>query len=108
MKLYKIFIPKFYNDGKRIETKKTRKIAEDIRRKFGAYSANPYADFPIIEGTWTSDSTKKVYRDKLFLIELFVEDTFKNQEWLKAFKIMVKQELEQEEIFIIVQNADII
>jgi len=59
MKLYKIFIPKFYNDGKRIEINKIRKIAEDIRMKFGAYSANPYANFPIIEGTWTSDTTQK-------------------------------------------------
>ncbi len=35
MKLYKIFLPKTYNDGKKIESKKMRKVTNDIMEKFG-------------------------------------------------------------------------
>lgn len=108
MKLYRIFIPKCYKDGKRIETKKIRKVLEDIRKRFGAYSLNPLAVLPLIQGVWTSNLTNKIYREQVFMVELFVQDTFDNQRWLKAFKEMARQELEQEEIFIIVQDAEII
>lgn len=107
VKLYRIFLPKYYNNSNLIEPKKIRKITEQIQEKFGAYSLNPFARLPIIEGIWTSD-TKKVYSDTLYCVELFVEDTFNNQSWLKAFKEMARQELQQEELFVIVQNAEIL
>ena len=108
MKLYKIFIPKYYNNGELIEIKKIRKITEMIKDNFGSYSLNPFARLPLIQGVWSSEKTNRTYTEKMFMIELFVEDTFNNQKWLKAFKEMVRQDLSQEEIFIITQNAEII
>jgi hypothetical protein len=108
MKLYKIFIPKCYNDGRKIETKKIREVLENIRKRFGSYSLNPLATLPLIQGVWTSDSTNKIYREQVFMVELFVQDTFDNQKWLKSFREIIRQELHQEEIFIIVQDAEII
>ena len=108
MKLYRIFLPKYYNNGQPIEAKKLRKIADDIRTKFGAYSANPFATLPIIQGVWTDGGKNKIYTDQLICIELFVEDTFDNQAWLKSFKELARQELKQEELFVVVQNAEII
>jgi len=108
MKLYRIFIPKYYNDETKIEIGKIRKITDQIKDRFGSYSMNPFARLPLIEGVWTSDKTGKTYTEQMFMAELFLEDTFKNKSWLKAFREIVKQELKQEEIFIIVQDAEII
>ena len=108
MKLYRIFLPKFDNTGQRIDTKKIRQVTERIREKFGAYSLNPFARLPIIEGVWTSDKTSKTYTEPMFLVELFVQDTFDNQKWLRSFKEMVRQDLSQEALFVIVQNAEIL
>lgn len=41
MKLYRLFLPKRFNNGKLIPSSKMLKIAEEIREKFGAYSFDP-------------------------------------------------------------------
>lgn len=107
MKLYRLFIPKRFNNGKIIPSNKILKIAEEIREKFGAYSFDPYGRLPIIQGIWTNNKKIK-YEDEMNIIDLFVEDTFDIQKWFKAQKELWRQELEQEELFIIVQNAEII
>ena len=107
MKLYRIFIPKRFNDGKLIPAKKILKIAEEIREKFGAYSFDPYGRLPIIQGVWTNN--KKVrYEEEMNILDLFVQDTFDIQKWFKAMKEKWRQDLEQEELFIIFQNAEIV
>ncbi len=108
MKLYKIFLPKYYNDGKKIEDKKMRKVTTDIMERFGGYTVNPFAVLPIIDGAWKDKKTHETYLDKLICIEIFMEDTFDNQKWLISFKELVRQQLKQEELFVIVQNAEII
>ena len=107
MKLYKIFLPKRYNGGELIPIKLIMKIAEEIEERFGAYSLNPFAFLPLIQGSW-KDGIGEAYKEKMFLLELFIEDTFKNQEWIKAYKTLIKQKLDQKEIFIIEQNAEIV
>jgi len=107
MKLYRLFLPKRFNNGKLIPTNKILKIAEEIREKFGAYSFDPYGRLPIIQGIWTSTKKRK-YEDEMNILDLFVEDTFDIQKWFQAKKEIWRQELEQEELFIIVQNAEII
>jgi len=108
MKLYRIFLPKQYNDGREIEAKKIGKLTELIRERFGAYSINPFATLPVIQGVWTSEERSRLYIEPMFMIELFIEDTFDNQKWLKSFKEMARQELEQVELFVIAQNAEIL
>lgn len=107
LKFYRIFIPQQYNSGEPVEPEKLLKIANEVGNKFKAYSAS-LSNLPIIEGLWTSEKDGKKYAEPMMLLELFVEDTFKNKKWLKAFKEMIAQELEQEEIFIIVQDAEIL
>lgn len=107
MKLYKIFIPKRYNSGDQIPSPKVHRITESIREKFGAYSLNPFARLPVIQGVWTNDKSQ-MYKEPMYVIELFIEDTFDNKRWLSAFKELVRQELGQKELFIIVQDAEIL
>ena len=107
MKIYRIFLPKIDNGGVPIPISKISSITEEIRQKFGAYSFNPFAKLPVIGGVWT-DGKSRLYNEPMQVIELFVEDTFDNQKWMMAFKEMTRQKLEQEELFIIVQNAEIL
>ena len=59
MKLYRLLLPKRFNNGKLIPTNKILKIAEEIREKFGAYSLDPYGRLPIIQGVWTSNKQRR-------------------------------------------------
>ena len=45
---------------------------------------------------------------KYKFLELFVEDTMNIKKWFTAKKELWRQELEQEEFFIMVQDAEII
>lgn len=108
MKLYRIFLPKKYNDGREIEYEKIEKIAEEIIEQFGGYSLAPFAELPFIQGVWISEKTNKLYKEIMYMIELFIEDTFANQKWMLARKEAWRQELGQEELFVIVQNAEIL
>lgn len=107
MKLFRIFLPKKYNDGRPVEFKKIREVAEEIRERFGAYSSNPFGILPVMEGIWISDQ-RRVYREEMFIIELFVQDTFDNNKWIKAKQEEWRQRFEQEELFIIVQYAEVL
>lgn len=105
MKLYRIFLPKKYNNKTKIPWKIILGIAEQIEKRFGGYSMNPFAYLPIIDGSWTEEENLN-YKEQMFLLEVFVEDTFKNKAWIKAYKEIIKQDLDQKEIFIIEMNAE--
>jgi len=107
MKLYRIFLPKKYNNKKKIPIRLIIQIAEEIKERFGAYSINPFAFLPAIEGSWKGGDGLN-YKEEMFLLEIFMEDTYKNKEWLKAYKIMIKQKLNQKEIFILELLAETI
>ncbi len=107
MKLYRIFIPKTYDTKTKIPMKEIQKIAEEIEDRFGAYSLEPFAHLPVIQGCWKDGESLK-YEEEHFLFELFVEDTFESKKWLIAYKEMIKQKLKQKEIFILEMNAEIV
>ena len=107
MKLYRIFLPKRHSNGEPVPLPKIRKVTENIRERFGAYSLNPFAKLPVIQGVWTDDKSR-IYTEPMYVIELFIEDTFDNKRWMAAFKEMIRQELEQKELFIIAQDAEIL
>ncbi len=107
MKLYRIYLPKLFNDKKPVPEEILFTILKTIREKFGGYSLDPSGRLPVIQGAWTS-SEQKVYVDEMSVIELFVEDTFDTQKWFKTQKEIWRELLQQEELFIIVQDAEII
>jgi len=107
MKLYRIFLPKFFNDGQEIPEEIISKIAEEIREKFGGYTLDPHARMPIIEGFWKSEDNEN-YKEEMYLIDLFVEDTFDTKKWFKAQGELWRQKLKQKKLFIITQYAEVI
>jgi len=107
MKLYRIFLPKKFNNGTSIPLEKVTKILNEVEEKFGGYSLDPFGRMPLI-GVWNDQKENKRYADEIQVLELFVEDTIKIKKWFIAKKELWKQELEQEELFIMVQDAEII
>ena len=107
MKLYRIYVPKFFNDTLPIPPALLLKITAPIRDKFGGYSLDPFGRLPIIQGVWENKDGKK-FEEEMNVMELFVEDTFDNKRWMKYQKEIWRQELQQEEFFIIVQDAEVI
>jgi len=107
MKLYRIFIPKTYNDKTKISMRVIQKIAKQIEERFGAYSLDPYSHLPVIQGFWKDGDGLK-YKEEHFLLELFIEDTFDNKKWISSYKEMIRQELNQKEIFIMEINAEVL
>ena len=107
MKLYKIFIPKKYNDNKPIPVEKTMKILNQIEEKFGGYSLDPFGKLPIL-GIWKDPEERKRYVDEIQTVELFTEDTLNIKKWFSSQKELWRQELEQKELFIMVQDAEIV
>jgi len=107
MKLYKIFIPKKYNNGSIIPLEKTTKILNQVEEKFGGYTIDPFGRMPLI-GVWNNPKDKQRYIDEVQILELFVEDTMNIKKWFNSMKELWRQDLEQEEFLIIVQDAEII
>lgn len=107
MKLYKIFIPKKYNDRTAIPIEKTTRILNEVEEKFGGYNIDPFGRMPLI-GVWNDPKNKQRYIDEVQILELFVEDTMDIKKWFSANKELWRQLLKQEEFFIIVQDAEII
>ena len=107
MKLYRIFIPKTFDTKTKIQSKKIQNIAEQIQARFGGYSLDPFAHLPVVQGSWQGSDGLK-YEEFHFLLELFVEDTFENKKWISAYKEMIRQDLKQQEIFILEINAEVV
>ncbi len=107
MKLYRIFIPKKYNEGTIIPIEKTTKILNEVEERFGGYTIDPFGRMPLI-GVWNNPKDRQRYIDEVQILELFVEDTMDIKKWFNANKELWRQHLKQEEFLIIVQDAEII
>jgi len=108
LKLYRFFLPKEYNDGKPIEPERFDEFTEELKEKFDGVTFVPSIDSPLIQGIWKSKKTQITYKDKISMIELFVGDTLEIQDWIREFKEKIEKELEQEKIFVLVQNAEVL
>ena len=107
MKLYNIYIPKFYNNGEKIPQEKIAKILDEIIEKFGVSSYQENAKLPLVQGVWISKEGKR-YSDVVSLVCLILEDTVDHNKWFIEKSRLWRQELEQEEFFIVVQYAELI
>lgn len=107
MKLYRIYLPKKYNDSTIIPSQLIAKITEQIHEKFGGYTLDPFGRLPIMQGIWKSPQDI-IYQDEINVVEIFVEDTLDIKKWFRANQELWRQELKQDKLFIIVQDADVL
>lgn len=107
MKLYNIYIPKHYNDGKKIPKEVIDEIIGEIDKKFKKYTFQEKAKLPLVQGIWTSPKGKR-YSDKVYLLYLIIEGTTKDKIWLTKKANKWCKKLDQEEFLIVEQYAEVI
>jgi len=106
LKIYRVFIPLTYPDGKDVENEKLHKYRLNIKNKFNAYTQTSI-ESPI-KGEWYNKKKSGFDDDELFTIEIVVKNTSNNRRWFKNLKKELMKDLKQEDIFILCQNVEII
>lgn len=101
MKQINITIPLRYNDGSPIEHDKLRKIRNELIRKFGGLSISSE-----IEGFWYHNDI--IYSDFNKIYTIVVEDNPDNINFIAIFKSFLKEYLDQKDIFITINEVELI
>ena len=77
-----IIIPKFYNNGKEINSKIHLKTTNDISKQFGNFIEDPSSQL----GEWKDPETKIKYKDTNFIYWILCEHNNKHLNFLEKFK----------------------
>lgn len=102
MKIYDIYLPLRYNDGREIEPSKFDQTRIELVNRFNGLSVLPGEGLKI-EGWWKSEDA--VYRDEVRIFRVFCAA---DDEFFKEYKESLKTRFEQEEIFILSYDASAI
>ncbi len=94
---YEFYLPKCYNDGKKIEPRKFRQVRNIIREKFRGISIHPGT----ISGEWIDSINNQLYKDTLIRFEVTVDGSVTNQLFFEDLKEKLKRLFEQHEIYIL-------
>ena len=93
---YEILLPLRYNDGASVEPEKLLQTKQELVRKFGALTVDPYP----VQGLWTHEGTS--YQDALLRYVVDVgEDTEAIQVFFGEFKEILKARFRQLDIWIV-------
>jgi hypothetical protein len=94
-------LPVKFNDGRLVPRSQIGKAVKEVTDHFGAASFQTQT----IEGHWMYGGV--LYRDKLVRIFVDVPDSAQNRRWMKQFKEIWKQRLEQLEIWMVSYRVEI-
>src|SRR5215216_2697121 len=97
MKKYEIYLPRRYNNGKKIEPQKLKEIRQQLVAVFGALTASSLS--APLQGTWRYGGVEFV--DDIIRIEIITDEDLR---FFKSFKRQLKRELRQLDILITVQD----
>lgn len=103
MKEYDLFIPVNYNSGLSVELEKLERIKDDLIDKFRGLSvfSGP------CEGYWR-EREGKTYRDRNLVFRVVAEDNGNIRNFMKELKFELEVLLQQQCIFIIVRDVEIL
>lgn len=99
---YEILLPRQFNDGQPVPDELLVDTALDLRKQFGAVSA----ETQIIRGLWTHQG--RSYRDELSRIFVDVPDTAETQQFFREFKEHLKVRFRQIDIWMTSHPIDVI
>ena len=99
---FELLLPLYYNDGRSIEQEKFLQTDEELVAQFGATST----DAVLVSGRWMYQST--LYEDKLIRMRVDGEDLPAHWEFFRAYKEVLKQRFEQEDIWSTAYRIDVI
>ncbi len=110
---YKVefLLPTLYNNkenpelpGEPIEAKKSREAIAMVVKKFNAISKHPAT----IEGTWIDKNSNIKYFDNCLHLEVCIDKRDDYVKFFEKFKIHLMKEFEQEDIYIICYEVNMI
>jgi len=102
VKVYDIYLPLRYNDGREIEPSKFDQTRKELVNRFGGLSVLPGQGLRI-EGWWKSKDA--LFKDEIRIFRVFCTP---DDEFFKGYKETLKARFEQEEIFILSYDASAI
>lgn len=91
-----ILIPKFYNDGRKIEGRKHKETARELHRRFGGFTQD---DSPLI-GEWMDNQDGRKYKDKSFSFWVICEDDHDTITFFNEFRKKLEERYNQRKILI--------
>jgi hypothetical protein len=89
-----IIIPKFYNDGTKIDASKHVETYRDIIKHFGDCTE----DRSPLKGDWTDPKTGEKHKDRNFSYWIICNDNYPNMYFLEEFKKTLIERYDQKEI----------
>ncbi len=102
MKEYDIFVPLFYNDGSPIEPKKFQWLQRRLLDRFDGLSFFPQP----IKGYWKMGEV--TYHDEIVIYRGVTKKVRSTRRFLILLKEDLKKAFEQEEIFIVERNIQVL
>ncbi|MFL5243998.1 MAG: hypothetical protein ACJ8FY_17995 [Gemmataceae bacterium] len=102
MKEYEIYVPVSYNDGSPVEDAKIDRIGERLLDQFGGVTFFPQPN----RGTWKMGHV--TFQDQIVIFRVISAKTTSARRFLKEFKEELKRDLRQEDIFIVVKEAEVL
>lgn len=99
---YEILLPRQFNDGQPVPDDLMADTVLDLRKQFGAVSA----ETQIIRGLWTLQGQS--YRDELSRVFVDVPDTAETQQFFREFKERLKERFRQIDIWMTSHPIDVI
>jgi len=99
---YEILLPRQFNDGQPVPDELMADTVLDLRKQFGAVSA----ETQIIRGLWTLQGQS--YRDELSRVFVDVPDTAETQQFFREFKERLKERFRQIDIWMTSHPIDVI
>jgi len=102
MRRYEILLPLRHNDGTDVPPEALHSVVDAIRKQFGAVSFETQT----IHGVWEHGGI--VFRDDLARLFADVPDTDENRRWFVAFKVRLKADFQQLEIWIVSHQIEVL
>ncbi len=95
MKEYDLFVPLYYNDGRRIEPQKFQDLQRRLLDHFGGLTFFPQPN----EGFWTMAGI--TYRDEIVIYRVISSNAREARRFLSRLKQQLKEQFQQEEILMV-------
>ena len=102
MKEYDIFVPLRYNDGTPIEPRRFKDLQIRLLEYFNGFTFFPQPN----EGYWQMGDI--TYRDEIVIYRVVASKVRPARRFLRQFKNELKQLFQQEEIFIVEREVDLL
>jgi hypothetical protein len=99
-----VLIPKFYNDGRRIEGIKYRETYQEVFSQFGGCTID---NSPLL-GRWIDPNTHQEYNEKNIAFWVICNDTYDSLYFLDNLKNKLKTRFDQKEIMIYSIKIDLL